>query len=90
METDLRGLKKKIVFSLVLYPLVYSLAITSGDSPLLLAGSYGSGLYRHPLSLATSVRSEFVEELGGVDVPFPPADGQQAVFWLRQYQKSPR
>lgn len=29
----------------IFYPLVYSLAISSGDQPLLLAGSYGAGLY---------------------------------------------
>ena len=31
------------------YPVMYSLAITQDDSPLLIAGSYSSGLYwTHP------------------------------------------
>ena len=35
----------------IFYPVVYSLAITQDDPPLLIAGSYSSGLYwTHPLS----------------------------------------
>ena len=37
----------------IFYPLVYSLAISNEDPPLLLAGSYGAGLYgTHPPSTA--------------------------------------
>jgi PKD repeat protein len=35
----------------IFYPEVYSLAITGGVSPLLIAGSYGSGLYQHSLAV---------------------------------------
>ena len=39
----------------IFYPLVYSLAISNEDSPLLLAGSYGAGLYgtRPPSTVPT-------------------------------------
>jgi len=35
----------------IFYPLVYSMAISNEDPPLLVAGSYGAGLYAsHPAS----------------------------------------
>jgi PKD repeat protein/photosystem II stability/assembly factor-like uncharacterized protein len=35
----------------IFYPYIYSLAITAGDPPLLIAGSYGSGVYWRSLAV---------------------------------------